>query len=118
VIKPIWALAGLALLGTLGIVGAVVVAFAGGEEEAVQQVETASPTKGAAKGPNFKPTATPEVAATPVSTAPVVCVRVAEPGLKLFRWGDISLQIPADGSIRALGSACSEYSGPVLRVFE
>jgi hypothetical protein len=40
-IKPLWALAGVALLGT-GAAGAFIVVSSGGEEEVVQQVETAT----------------------------------------------------------------------------
>jgi hypothetical protein len=43
-IKPLWALAGVAFLGTAGVAGAVVVAPFGGEEEVVSQEEaTAEP---------------------------------------------------------------------------
>jgi hypothetical protein len=42
--KPLLALAGIALLGTAGVAGAVVVAPSGGEEEVVSQEETAAAT--------------------------------------------------------------------------
>jgi hypothetical protein len=42
-IRPTWAgVAGVALLGTVGVVGAVIVASPGGDEEVVQQVATAT----------------------------------------------------------------------------
>ena len=53
-VKPLWALAGVALLGTAGVAGALVVASTGGEQEVVQQVET--------------PTVTGEASATPESS--------------------------------------------------
>jgi len=66
--KPFWALAGVALLGTIGISGVVIVASSGGEEEAVQQVQTAtapapSPTHSAspAATETAAPTSTPSV---------------------------------------------------------
>ena len=59
--KPVWALAGVALLGAAGAVGALVVASSGGEEEVVQQIETAtatslaeSPTAAATVSPSSK----------------------------------------------------------------
>jgi len=67
-IKPLWALAGVALLGTAGVAGAFVVASSGGEEEAVQQVDT--PTVGAAT--TITPqahTPSPSVASTPSPTS-------------------------------------------------
>ena len=39
-VKPLWAIAGVALLGTAGIAGAIVVASPGGEEEVVREGET------------------------------------------------------------------------------
>jgi hypothetical protein len=62
VIKPTWALAGVAFLGIAGGIG-VLVASSGGQQEVVQQVETATPE--ASAGPTTMP-ATP----TPVITLP------------------------------------------------
>ncbi len=54
-IKPIWAIAGVALFGTVGVAGAVIVASSGGEEEVVsQEQETAGAT------PTASPQADPE----------------------------------------------------------
>ncbi len=75
-IRPTWAgVAGVALLGTVGVVGAVIVASPGGDEEVVQQVATASasaaPTSSAAPSPTQStiPTATASAdpTASPVS---------------------------------------------------
>jgi hypothetical protein len=122
VIKPIWALAGVALLGVTGAAGAVIVASPGGEEEVVQQVETATPTTRGAKDPNFKPTAmleaTPSPQETPPPHTPPVACRSEEPtGHKLFRWADVIVQLPLDDSVRAFGSVSNEYSGPTLTIY-
>lgn len=68
VIKPLWALTGLALLGTAGVAGTLIVASPGGEEEVVQQVETATPTA-AATSAIISPTTSPIASATPIHTA-------------------------------------------------
>jgi hypothetical protein len=57
--KPLWALAGIGVLGTAGIAGALVVASSGGEEEVVQQGETAratpkEPVSGTGPGPVYE----------------------------------------------------------------
>jgi hypothetical protein len=44
VVRPLWVLPGIALLGTAAITGVVLVASSGGEEEVVQQVVTATPS--------------------------------------------------------------------------
>ena len=94
-IKPIWAFAGIALLGTAGAVGAVIGTSSGGEEEVVQQVETATPTKGAAKDPRTTPTGTPRPS--------------AGPGETLYRWANLELLIP-DGSGMAAGPGAGAIS--------
>jgi hypothetical protein len=43
-IKPLWALAGIAFLGTAGVAGAIVIAPLGGEEEVVSQEEATAET--------------------------------------------------------------------------
>lgn len=69
--KPLWALAGIAVLGTAGIVGAIVIASPGGEEEvAVQNPQTTSP------GP---PTATTSPATSPTAVATPSSAATAEP---------------------------------------
>ena len=73
--KPLLALAGIALLGTAGVAGALFVAPLGGEEEAVRQAETVTP-------------------AAPLLTA--------GPGVTLWRWMDVSVLIPDDSGIRAV----------------
>jgi hypothetical protein len=71
--RPVWAFAGAGLLGTVGIAGAVIVASSGDEEEIVHQVETA--------------------AASPLTPGP---------GVRLFRWGGISLLIPDTADLLVL----------------
>jgi hypothetical protein len=69
VVKPLWALTGIALLGTAGVVGAVVVASSGGEEEVLQQVETATATPSdPTKAPSPTTLATPSPAPEPSPT--------------------------------------------------
>jgi hypothetical protein len=70
VIKPIWAaVGGLTLLGIAGGIGVFVVS-SGGEEEAVQQVGTATPSAAATpmSGITFSPTASPQ-GTSPAETA-------------------------------------------------
>lgn len=72
-IKPIWALAAISLIGTAAFVA--VVAFAsGGDDQAVLQVETAATAAGSAKDARNVPTCDPR--ATP------------PPGKQLWRWMD------------------------------
>jgi hypothetical protein len=67
VIKPLWAITGVTLLGTAGIAGAFVVASSGREEEAVQEVETTSSTPDA----SVTPTPSPSIASTTIpATSP------------------------------------------------
>ena len=110
-IKPLWAVAGVALLGTVGIAGALVVASSGGEEEIVQQMETATPTPGGAKGPRYTPTGTPSTQETPAGCDPNP---PPPPGTKLWRWGDLTVHIPESG-IRVLGIPEQE-GGPSLEI--
>ena len=65
--KPLWALVGIALLGTAGVAGAIVVASTGGEEEVVQQVQTGTPTA--------------IVTGTPTATTPTPVVTLPSPKL-------------------------------------
>jgi hypothetical protein len=66
-LKPLWGLAGVALLGVTGAAGAVIIATSGGEEEVVQQVATGTAsvapttTRSASPSPT---TVTPSAAAT------------------------------------------------------
>ena len=85
--KPVWALAGIALLGTAGAAGVLVVASSGGEEEVVQQVET--PTTDA----SVSALGTPDLSPTPAIPPPPT----PGPGSTLWRWVKISISIP-DGS--------------------
>jgi hypothetical protein len=82
VIKPLWALVGVSLLGTAGVAGALVVASTGGEEEVVQQVETDTP-------------------ASPCDPNPS-----SQPGMTLWRWGDMIIMIP--GGVLAYGDRGAE----------
>lgn len=83
-VKPLWALAGVALLGTAGFVGALVVASSGGEEEVIQQVETATPPVGT---PAETPTITPSPAGCDPNPSP-------PPGTKLWRWVNVTVLLP------------------------
>jgi len=67
VIKPTWAIAGVAFLGITGGIG-VLIASSGGEEELLQQVAT--PTPGASATPAASSTAKPEPTVTPAASAP------------------------------------------------
>jgi hypothetical protein len=80
-VKALWGLAGPALLGTAGVAGAVIVGSSGGEDEVVQQVETATPR---AEGDRPAPLLTPG------------------PGVTLWRWMNVSVLIP-DGSAITFG---------------
>ncbi len=76
-IKPIWAaVGGVALLGTAGGIG-VLVASSGGEEEIVQQVETATPTASASETP---PSTTPVPSAAPTATPTTGQAKATLPG--------------------------------------
>jgi hypothetical protein len=72
VVKPRWLLAGAALLASAGLAGAVVVASPGGEEEAVQQVESPTPTvtPSASTSPTGSASAKPSATATPAAGTP------------------------------------------------
>jgi hypothetical protein len=61
-IKPIWTLTGVALLGTAGVAGAVIVASSGGEEEVAQDVQTVAATvsPGETSVASPSPTASPD----------------------------------------------------------
>ena len=79
------AIAGVAVLGTAA--GAYVVASPGGEEEVVQQVETATPTTTA--------TATPEA----LPTVPPVPTPTLAPGTVLWRWGEVTVLVSENSGI-------------------
>jgi len=65
-IRPLWGLVGVALLGTAGVAGTVIVASSGGEEEIVQQVETATASPAATATPALSESPAPSP--TPAST--------------------------------------------------
>ena len=65
-VKPLWALAGVALLGTAGVAGALVVASSGGEEEVVQLGTTGTATSGLTPTPSQPPPPT----TVPVTASP------------------------------------------------
>jgi hypothetical protein len=113
-IRPVWAIAGVGLLGAAVVAGAVIVTSSGGKEEVAQQAETATPTGGAAKDPKTTPTDSQSDA----RETPTVCGPNTSPapGNTLFRWGDMTLQIPLDGTVRAVGEAANDYSGPTVGV--
>ncbi len=89
--------AGLAVLG-ITAAGAWVVASPGGEEEVVQQVETATPS------PDASETATPAASPAPgplielPSPSPSLAACDPNPpaplGTKLWRWGDLTIIVP------------------------
>jgi hypothetical protein len=70
VIKPLWAVTGVAVLGAAGVAGGVIVASPGGEEEAVQQVQTSSPTTSVTPGVSPTPSPTAVATAPPTTTPP------------------------------------------------
>lgn len=99
-IKPRWLLAGVALLGSAGLAGAIVVASPGGQEEIVQ-VETASPTASAipklSATPSAQPSATPapDAIPTPAPVAAPDCSRssTAADGTTLWRWENVTILV-------------------------
>lgn len=74
-IRPLWAVAGVAVLGTAGAVGALI-ASPGGDEEVVQQVATMTASATSAASPT--PSVTASTAATP-TPAPSMWQIYADP---------------------------------------
>jgi len=54
--KPLFAVAGIAVLGTTAVAGALVLASSDSEDQAVSQAETATPVPSGAKDPRTAPT--------------------------------------------------------------
>lgn len=108
-VKPLWALTGIALLGTAGAIGAVVVASPGGEEEVVQQVATATATASATS----EPSATASVSSPSPSLAPSSTpVRTPGAGETLYRWANLELLIPdGSGIVAGPGAAAVALAG-------
>ncbi len=92
--KPLLALAGLIALGGVGV-GAYVVASPGGEEEAVQQVETA----------------TPAVTFVPTPTLPAI---TPGPGVTLYRWVNVTVLIPDGTGIQAYPNFAGARDGDIV----
>jgi len=82
--KPLLAVSAL-LVACIGTAGAYVIASPGGEEEVVQQVETATPSA----SPTPEPL--PTVAPLPPPTL--------APGVTLWRWVNVTLLIPDDSGV-------------------
>jgi len=103
--RPLIALAGLIVAGgTAG--GAFLIASPGGEEEVLQQVETATPSGEASVTP------------TPMSPSPTVSPSLAPgrtpgPGETLYRWVNLEVIIP-DGSGISAGPGAVDYPGKRL----
>ncbi len=95
-IKPIWALAGVALLTTAGVAGALVVASPGGDEEVAQQVAT--PTR---------------LLLDKQSVTPALPPLTPGPGVTLWRWGNLTVLIP-DGSGISASPGAVDYPGKLL----
>jgi hypothetical protein len=102
VIKPLWAIAGVAVLGTAGVAVALVVASPGGEEEVVQQVETATPrsSSGAIPEAVVSPLG-PADLSTPTPEPPCDPERIRSAPAKLFRWLDLTVLVPEEGGFQA-----------------
>jgi len=123
-IKPIWAaVGGLALLGTAGGVGALVVASTGGEEEAAFEPKSTAvpatiapspvmdtPSPGADEAPEYQ-LDVPSFA--PTRKCPS---SGAETGTKTWRWGDVTVITSEGNGIRA-GGLLHPYSQPVMAIF-
>lgn len=95
--RPLLAFAGLIAAGGTAV-GVYVAAPDGGEEEVVQQFATVTPI----------PSATAEATAIPSAETVAPTVACARPGAVpegevLYRWGDLTLSLPADGQIVASG---------------
>lgn len=114
-IKPLWAVAGVALLGTAGVAGALVVASSGGEEEFVQEVETATPSPAGSE--TLTPAASPVIELPSPSPVTAGCSASAvPPGVRLCRWGDVAVLIPGDTEIRAIGTFMGQDNRPALEI--
>jgi len=68
--KPLWAVAGAALLGVAGVTSTLVIASRGDEEELLQQPATATATTTASPSPSPSPTPGPEASPTPSPAPP------------------------------------------------
>ena len=103
-VKPVWAsFAGVALLAITGVAGALVVTSSEGEEEVVQQVETATPTGGDAKDPRNTP------------TVPAVTTPSQPPGAVKWRWGNVTILVPDTPDINVL-SQSTPAGGPGIEI--
>ena len=100
--KPLWAVAGVALLSAAGVAGALVIASPGGEEEFVQQAETGTPTASVAA------TSAPTADETPTASPPCDPNRTSAPGAKLWRWGDLTVSIPEGSEVLAAGGTAQD----------
>jgi len=100
--------AGALLLAGVGTAGGVYLAGTGGEEEVVQQLETA----------------TPSVSATPAGGTPSALQALTPgPGVTLWRWGNVTVLIPDTSDITAYPDTIylddtGSQSRPGLRVIK
>src|SRR6266542_3112244 len=93
-IKPVWAaVAGLALLGTAGGVGLLIASPGGEKEAAVQNQQTASVASTAT--PDSAPSPTSAITPSPTASAPT-----PGPSGTLWRWGKVTVRIPAASDVR------------------
>src|SRR5688572_27165060 len=97
--KPFLAVASVALLSTAVGLAAVIAASSGGEEEAVPQIETATPTHGGAKDPRITPPPTSSSAIETNAPTAMTCDPRATPppGKRLWRWLDLTVLLPEEG---------------------
>ena len=113
-VKPLWALTGVALLSIAGAAGGVIVASPGGEEEAAQHVSSPTPRVTA----DVEPTATViTTSAEPPTESLATCdsARIAPPNDQVWRWGDVTVTIPKGNGVRVMGDI---HDGrPVLVIF-
>ena len=104
--RPLIVLAGLIVAGgTAG--GAFIIASPGGEEEVVQQVETATPSPEASVSPLLSPLS------TPVPTIPA--------GATLWRWVNVTVVVPDNSELSVTQDSdppgtIPPHVGPVLKL--
>jgi len=119
--KSLWAIAGIALIGTAGGIGLLVAAAGGEEGGAVQLESTLTYMFGPSPVPD-PPSPGPDEAAeyqlpVPSFTPVATCLPFSSaPGTKTWRWGDVTIVTPEGNEVHAGGHLGPEAQ-PVMAVF-